>query len=345
MRRHAIRLATVLTVMTSSLAFARGGGSSKAPPPAPADLVPYGADWSCFHPVEDQAAPGETPRCERTESACKLTRGTLTNPAHMTACTAQPSATVVTYFDPKRASWRFLASPDDDGCIVLRSGLISTKEYQRVSQCEDVGRRFPPPARLETAAITPGKSWFCLELPSPIPKGARPACMRSVAGCEEAIRRDAIPSTKCKERPHAYLLTFKDSSSVWGFAASTTVEACAAYRERVITAASNVSACAQVGEVVRPKLERSRVPKGRSWMCFVGADPTHPMGSCARTAKDCAAQYELDRYVLGTSQGCKTQSTAVVRNIQEQVFAFPNSSLCDAHVREHPDGSRCEAVN
>jgi hypothetical protein len=113
----------------------------------------------------------------------------------------------------------------------------------------------------------------------------------------------------------------------------------------VITAASDVSACATISEVARPKLDRKRVPRGNGWMCFLGADPSHPVGGCARTAKDCAAQAELDRYVLGASTGCKTQATAHVRNIQDQLFAFPTAGLCEANIAEHPDGSRCEAVN
>ena len=340
MRLLAIGLCAVLT---ASLALARGGGGG--PPKPPADLVPFGADWWCFHPVDSTVEGNETPRCERTESTCKATRGSLADPDKMTPCSTQATATVFTYFDPKRSSWRFLASPDDDGCLALRGGLVATKAYQRVTQCEVVGKRFPPPAKVESAVITPGKDWWCLELPTPAPKGVRPACMRSVAQCEDAIRRDAMASTKCKSRPTAFLVTFRDASSVWGYAASTTSEACASYRDRVVGAATEVSACTQVGEVSRPSLDRKRVPRGKGWVCFAGADAAHPVGGCARTAKDCAAQYELDRYVLGASAGCKTQGTAYARNIQDQLFVFPTSALCEANITEHSDGSRCESVN
>ncbi len=334
----------LFAAVLASPVHARPGKAPPVPKP-PADLIPYGADWSCFHAVDPAASGTETPRCERTEAACKATRRTLADPSKMTPCETQAHATVVIYFDPKRTSWRFLASPDDDGCLALRSGLISARSYQLVAQCEEVGKRLPPAAKLETTVITPGKAWWCLDLPAPSPRGARPACMRTVAACEEAIRRDAIPSTKCVERTSAFLVTFKDSTGALGFAASTTSDACTAYRERVITAAFSVSGCAQIGNVARAKLDRTRVPRGRNWMCFVGADPNHPIGSCARTASDCAAQHELNRYVLGASPGCKTQSAAVARNILEQVFLFPSMALCEAHISEHPDGSRCEAVN
>ncbi len=334
----------LLAALVASPAYARPGKAAPVPR-KPADLIPFGAGWSCFHALDAKADGNETPRCERTEAACKLTRKTLVDPSKMTACGAQPHATVVIYFDPKRSSWRFLASPDDDGCLALRAGLISAKAYELVAQCEEVGKRLPPAAKLDTVVITPGKSWWCLDLPTPVPRGARPACMRSVASCEEAIRRDTIPSTKCVEHASAFLVTFKDTAGAPGFAASTTTAACTDYRDRVITAASNVSGCAEIGTVARAKLDRKRVPKGRSWMCFVGADPNHAIGSCARSAADCAAQHELDRYVLGSSQGCKTQATAVARNILDQVLLFPTMALCEAHILEHPDGSRCETVN
>ncbi len=324
-----------------SVAHARGGGAPKAP----VNVIPFGAEWSCFHPLDDKLAGGETPRCERSETECKQTRSTLIDPPKMTPCTAQATATVVTYFDPKRATWRFLASPDDDGCLALRGGLVASKAYQRVAQCEVVGKRFPPAAKLETSVITPGKGWWCLELPTPAPKGVRPACTRSIAQCEDLIRRGAMASTKCKARDTVYLVTFRDTSSVWGYAASTTAEACASYRERVIGAASEVSACAATGEVGRPKLDRKRVPRGSGWECFTGADLQHPVGSCARSAKDCSAAYELDRYVLGASTGCIKQSTAFARNVQDQFFVFPSAALCEANIGDHSDGSRCEAVN
>ena len=336
MRPLAIALCAVLT---ASLAEARGGSK------APGDLIPFGADWSCFHLLDTKAPGSETPRCERTEALCNATRGTLSDPTKMTPCASQATATIVTYYDPKLTRWRFLASPDDDGCIDLRTGLIATKTYQKVTQCEVVGKLFPPPAKLRGEVITPGKGWWCLALPTPAPKGARAACVRTVGGCEEAIRRDGLTSTKCKERPTAYVVTFKDASSEWGYTASATAEECAAYRERVITAAADVSACASISEVARPKLDRKRVPRGNGWVCFLGADPSHPVGGCARTPKDCAAQAELDRYVLGASTGCKTQSTAQARNIQDQFSVFPTAALCEANIAEHPDGSRCEAVN
>ena len=75
-----------------------------------------------------------------------------------------------------------------------------------------------------------------------------------------------------------------------------------------------------IGEVARPKLDRKRLPKGSGWVCFAGADPAHPIGSCARTAKECADQYNLDRYVLGSSEGCKPQRSAYVRHTVEQIF-------------------------
>lgn len=329
-------------MLAVSVAFARGGGTSSK---QPADVVPYGEEWSCFHFADPKTPSSETPRCERTESACKLTRGRLIEPDKMSSCAPQQTATVVTYFDPKRASWRFLASPDDDGCLALRAGLVRTKAYQKVAQCEVVGKRLPPPAKLELSAITPGKSWWCLELPTPAPRGARPVCTRTVAGCEEMIRRDSMVSTKCKERSSAYVVTFKDASTTWGYGAMATSEACTSYRDRAITAASSLSACTPVGDVARPKLDRKKLPRGSSWVCFLGADPQHRIGSCARTAKDCEAQYELDRYVLGASEGCKSQSSAVARNYQDQVFAFPTAALCEQHVTQHPDGSQCEAVN
>ena len=330
----------LLAALAASVAHARGGGGAKPP----SDVIPFGADWSCFHPLDDKAA-GETPRCERTETECKQTRSTLVDAAKMTPCTPQATATVVTYFDPKRAAWRFLASPDDDGCLALRGGLVASKAYQRVAQCEVVGKRFPPPAKLQTSVITPGKGWWCLDLPTPAPKGVRPACTRSVAQCEDLIRRGAMASTKCKARDTAYLVTFRDTSSVWGYAASTTEDACAGYRERVIGAASEVSACAATGEVARPKLDRKQVPRGSGWVCFASADTQRPVGSCARSAKDCSAAYELDRYVLGASAGCVKQSTAYARNVQDQFFVFPTAALCEANIGEHTDGSRCESVN
>ncbi len=100
-------------------------------PKPPADLIPYGADWSCFH-ASDPHAP-ETPRCERTEAACKATRKTLADPARMSTCATQEHPTVVTYHDPKRTSWRYLASPDDDGCLALRSGLLSARSYELIT--------------------------------------------------------------------------------------------------------------------------------------------------------------------------------------------------------------------
>ena len=337
MRLLAIGLSAALM---ASLAHARGGGGKP-----PTDLVPYGADWSCFHAIDPTAAGGEPSRCERTEAECKATRTTLTTPSKMTACEPQPTATVVTYYDPKRASWRFLASPNDDGCLDLRAGLIATKAYERVTQCEIIGKHLPPPAKVHTDAITPGKGWWCLDLPTPAPKGVRAACVRTIGDCEDSIRRDSLGSTKCEQLPTAFVVTFKDSSSLWGYTASATRDECASYRERVVGAASDVSACAAISTVERSKLDRKRVPRGNNWECFVGADPTHPIGGCTRTAKDCAAQFELNRYVLGASPGCKTQSTAHGRNIQDQFFAFPNAALCAAHIAAHPDGSRCEVVN
>jgi hypothetical protein len=330
----------LLAALAASVAHARGGAGARPP----ADVIPFGADWSCFHAL-DAKATGETPRCERSETECKQTRATLVDPAKMTACAPQATATVVTYFDPKRATWRFLASPDDDGCLALRGGLVASKAYQRVAQCEVVGKRFPPPAKLETSVITPGKGWWCLELPTPAPKGVRPACTRSIAQCEDLIRRGAMAATKCKARDTAHLVTFRDTGSVWGYAASSTAEACAGYRERVLEAASEVSACAAISEVARPKLDRKRVPRGSGWVCFMGAGAQRPIGSCARSAKDCSAAYELDRYVLGASAGCIKQSTAFARNVQEQFFVFPTAALCEANIGEHTDGSRCESVN
>jgi len=66
---------------------------------------------------------------------------------------------------------------------------------------------------------------------------------------------------------------------------------------------------------------------------------------CARTPKGCAAQYELDRYVLGASEGCKAQPTAFGRNVQDLFFAFPTAALCEHHIDDQPEGSRCETVN
>ena len=337
MRLLAIGLFAELLVHVS-VAQARGPGK---PPP---DLVPFGVDWACFRPLDPKAPAPETPRCERTMAACKEVRATLAEPAKMTACATQETASVITYYDPKRTLWRFTASPDDDGCLVVRKVLLATKAYDRVNQCEEIGKRFPKPSKLETTAITPGKTWWCLDLPSPPPRGARAACTRTVASCEEMIRRDALAGTKCAERPTAYVLTFRDTKR-WGYVASATSDACTAYRERVLPATSSVSACAAIGAVARPTLDRKKLPKGRGWVCFTGADPTHKLGSCARTATDCAAQYELDRYVLGASEGCKAQRTAQVRNVQDQIHAFPSAALCEAHVAQHPDGSRCEAVN
>lgn len=333
-----MRLLPLLGILPASLALAGKSSSAKQPP----DLVPYGESWSCFHA---QGPGAEPPRCERTEPACNATRATLAAPDKMSPCGTQSTATVVTYFDPKRSAWRFLASPSDDGCIALRTGLVATRAYKQISQCEVVDKRYPPPAKLQTSAITPGKGWWCLDLPTPAPKGVRPACVRTVSECEESIRRDSIPSTKCKQHPTAFLVTFRDSPTAWGFVASTTAEACGAYRDRAIKAASDVSACTSVGEVARPKLDKKLIPRGRGWLCFEGADPSHPIGACARTAPDCAAQYELDRYVLGASAGCKPQSTAFARATTDGLAAFPSASLCEKNIADHPDGSRCEAVN
>lgn len=333
----------LFAVLVVSVAEARGGGGAAATKP-PVDVIPFGESWSCFHPLD--AKTGESPRCERTEAECKRVRSTLIEPAKMSACGPQATATVVTYFDPKRATWRFLASPDDDGCLALRGGLVASKAYQRVAQCEVVGKRFAPAAKLETAVITPGKGWWCLELPTPAPKGVRPACTRGIGQCEDLIKRGAMAATKCKARDTAYVVTFRDpGAAVWGYAASTTAEACEAYHERVIAAASDVSSCAAVGTVTRAKLDRKRVPRGPSWFCFAGTDPQHPMGSCARSAKDCGEAYELDRYVLGASVGCVKQTSAFARNVQDQLFVFPTAALCEANIGEHAEGSRCEAVN
>jgi hypothetical protein len=333
-----IGLFAVLVLATST---ARAGGPSKPP----IDLVPFGTEWSCFHAVDPATPTADTPRCERTEAACKATRATLNEPAKMTACSTQPTATVVTYYDPKRTAWRSAASPDDDGCLALRRGLIAAKAYQHITQCEEIGKRFPPAAKLATEAITPGKTWWCLELPTPAPKMARPACTRTVASCEDMIRRDALASTKCKEHATAHVVTFKGETGGWGYAASSTADACASYRDRVLPAATVVSACAAVGAVARPKLDRKLLPKGRGWVCFTGADQSRKLGVCTRTAADCAAQFELDRYVSGASAGCRAQGSAFARHVQGQVFAFPSAALCEGHITEHPDGSRCEAVN
>lgn len=339
MRFLAIGLFAMLAVAS---AHARGRGGSGKPP---ANVVPFGESWSCFHSLDEKGA-GETPRCERTEAECSQTRATLVEPAKMSACAPQPNATVVTYFDPKRAAWRFLASPDDDGCLALRAGLVASKAYQKVAQCEVVGRRFPPPAKLETAVITPGKSWWCLELPTPAPKGVRPSCARGIGQCEDVIRRGGLAATKCKARDTAYVVTFRDATSlVWGYTASTTAEACAGYRERVIGVATDISACTATGEVGRPKLDRKRIPRGNGWICFAGVDPQHPVGSCARSAKECSAAYELDRFVLGDSAGCVKQGAAFARNVQAQVFVYPTLALCEASIGEHAEGSRCESVN
>lgn len=337
MRLLAIGLFAELLVHASS-ADARGPGKP------PVDLVPFGVDWSCFRPLDPKSPTADTPRCERTIAACKEVRATLAEPGKMTACTTQETATVITYYDPKRAQWRFTASPDDDGCLTVRKVLLAAKAYERVNQCEEIGKRFPAPSKLESLAITPGKTWWCLQLPSPAPKNVRAACTRTVATCEEAIRRDALGGTKCAERPTAYVVTFLDASR-WGYVASATSEACTDYRERVLPATSRVSACAAIGAIARPKLDRKKLPKGRGWVCFIGADPTRKLGSCARTANECAAQYELDRYVLGASEGCTAQGKAHARNVQDQIHAFPTAALCEAHVAKHSDGSRCEAVN
>ena len=326
---------------------ASAGGKKRGPPPPPkmpANLVPWGHDWSCFHANNPGAAGLEQPRCERTPAACKATRATLAAPATMSDCQRQATASVLTYYDPARTAWRFLATPDDDGCLALRRGLVATKAYAKIGYCEEIGKRFPPPAKLQTAAITPGKTWWCLELPSPVPRGARPQCVRTVAACEELIRRGGLRGTRCKDRPTALVLTFKDDNG-WGYTASSTGVACNAYRDDLLLAAGDVSACTVIGAVDRPKLDRARLPKGRGWVCFAAADPAQRIGSCARTATECAAQYELDRYVLGTSQGCSAQRTAWVRATATQVLAFPTAALCAAHVESHPDGSRCEAIN
>ena len=341
-----MRLVALLAVSVLATVASAGGkkGGSPPPPKQPANLVPYGNDWSCFHPKDEKASGVEPPRCERSEAACKTTRATLAAPATMSDCQTQATATVLTYYDPSRTAWRFLASPDDDGCLALRRGLLAAKSYERIAQCEEVGKRFPAPAKLQSAAITPGKTWWCLELPTPVPRGARPQCVRTVAQCEELIRRDGLPSTRCKEKPSALVLTFKDQSG-WSYSASSTGVACNAYRDDLLAAAGEVSACTVIGAVERPKLDRKVLPKGSGWVCFAGADPAHPVGSCARTAKDCGAQYELDRYVLGNSEGCKPQRAAWARFSGGQLAAFPTAALCEAHVEAHPDGSRCESVN
>src|SRR4051812_40876494 len=166
MRAVAIGLFGVL-VLAPPIAHAGKPSKPGKPPP---DLVPFGADWSCFHAVDASTPTADTPRCERTETACKATRATLNEPAKMTACAAQPTATVVTYYDPNRTAYRFAASPDDDGCLALRRGLLAAKAYERITQCEEIGKRFPPPAKLAADAISPGKTWWCLELPTPAPK-------------------------------------------------------------------------------------------------------------------------------------------------------------------------------
>lgn len=339
-----MRLSALLTVCALATGASAGGKGSAAPPKAPANLVPYGNDWSCFVPTNPGATGLEPARCERTEAACKATRSTLAAPATMSACTAQATASVLTYYDPARTAWRYLASPDDDACLALRRGLVAAKSYQRIGFCEEVGKRFPPPAKLQSSAITPGKAWWCLELPTPAPRGARPQCVRTVAACEELVRRDGLRGTKCKDRPSALVLTFKDNNG-WGYAASATGIACNAYRDDLVLAAAEVSACTVIGEVQRPKLDRTLLPRGSGWVCFASTDPARPIGSCARTAKDCGAQYEMDRYVLGSSQGCKPQRSAWARATGGQTVAFPTPALCEAHVAAHPDGSRCEAVN
>ena len=339
-----MRLVAIWVICLLAPGASAGGKKGPSPPKLPKDLVPYGHDWSCFH-AKDPNAPGIEPaRCERTEAACRATRATLAAPATMTDCQAQAIASVLTYYDPARTAWRFLASPDDDGCLALRRGLVAAKAYASIGYCEEIGKRLPPPAKLATAAITPGKTWWCLELPTPAPRGARPQCVRTVAACEELARRGGLRGTKCKDRPTALVLTFKDGNG-WGYTASATGVACNAYRDDLLLAAGEVSACTIVGKVERPKLDRALLPKGRGWVCFASADPAHRIGSCARTPRECAAQYELDRYVLGSSQGCTAQRTAFVRAVGPQLHAFPSAALCEAHVDAHPDGSRCEAVN
>lgn len=342
-----MRLVAALALCALATGASAGGkGKGKGPPPPsppkqPANLVPYGNDWSCFQATKPDAEP---PRCERTEAACRATRSTMAVPSIMTDCRQQETASVLTYYDPARSAWRFIASPDDDGCLALRRGLVATKAYAKIGFCEEIGRRFPAPSKLQTSAITPGKAWWCLDLPEPAPRGARPQCVRTVSACEELIRRNGLRGAKCKDRPNALVLTFRDDNG-WGYTASATGVACNAYRDDLLLAASDVSACTVVAEVQRPSLDRKLLPRGSGWMCFAGADPAQKVGSCARTAKDCSAQFELDRYVLGTSQGCRTQRTAWARATGNQLVAFPTAALCEAHVEAHPDGSRCEAVN
>lgn len=335
-----------LGLLVATGSSAAHAAPQKPPPKPPADLVPYGSGWFCVHPLDPKAPGAETPRCERTEAACRATRAGFVEPAKLSACEAQPSATVVTYYDPKRARWRFLASPDDDGCLELRTGLVDTRAYQRVSQCEEIGRRFPPPAKLATAAITPGKTWWCIDTSTSSTPGARPLCARAVAACEDAIRRDAIKGVRCKQQGTAFVMTWKDEppSTSSSFSALSSATSCSAYREQIALAELGVSECHAIGEIARPKVDRKRVPRGSGWSCFEGRDPAHPLGACARTVKDCAAQFELDRYVLGAAQACHPQRTAYGRNIQDQFVAFPTLALCEAHIADHPDGSRCEAL-
>jgi hypothetical protein len=193
------------------------------------------------------------------------------------------------------------------------------------------------PAKLRASAIPDGDGWSC-----------------SAASCE---REAFVCGDACKPQPTAWVATAQDPKTRrWEQVAGPTAEACAARVAAELPGWKQISVCTEVGATAPVPPDKTLVPKGKGWFCFVDdrgqwpkRRPTPAPRRCFRDAHECTIRYHGIAgagAVLGNKdspEACVASATAFVFTMNDTFAAAATAGDCEAVRTSASDRTACAA--
>jgi len=299
--------------------------------------IPFGDTWHCYRVEHKYNRIDRSAACVRTAEICEAGRERMQDESNeVSACVEQAKASVVTYFDVMRDEWRFWAHPSTESCAETRRFLAKSPDNRHIANCQLVGKRLPAPTKFRPEAIDPGDAWYCQS-------SKLRACSRDQAACEQLGIEDGGDAASCTRQAKVSAFTARNSSGNFVAISFASSSVCTAARDSVALSWNDVSACAAVGAITRPRVDRSLVPTGNAWSCYTFNDATGVGGWCTRDADECNSHREIDDASKNPTACIKVDSV-FVRTADATAYAYPTVETCEKRMRAAADGSRCELL-
>lgn len=299
--------------------------------------IPFGVSWHCFQTRAKYDPSDRAAVCVRNADECDTRRERQSDRAdemvEVGSCREQAKASVLTYFDVMQDEMRFWALPSTEECQATRAFLLRSRDNQRVSGCQLVGKTLPPPGRFGTDLVPPGEGWYCLSAAHKI-RG----CRRDEASCKGLV--DDVDTATCVKLQKASVFTGRDDQGVRRSLSLATTDQCNALRDLAAVGWSDVSLCTIIGDTPRPPIDRTLIPDGAGWYCYTAKARTG--GECGRALDDC----EGLRALASTNEPseCKKAASVTARTQDGMFYAYPTLIGCHRDVEGETTSSRCESI-